>query len=322
LGHESEVVHFAKSSNLPRLLGGLLLGVGMTLAIFSSPGGEAKEPELAAVLAELRLYEGDREGFEKHAKAALLAGVPEPLIKFVRLQYAISNGDPTELCEAVTAVESNRDAVAVLVGGDANANLFLHVAKARLAEASGDDEAVRNSYMQAFWANPQQASLAATMAAAYQRRQQIASVHLPVTTRLATSSGQELTLAKLLEGHGAVLLNFWASWCGPCVQTMEDFKVLAQSLADRGIASAGVNLGESAAIAESMRNRFEIEIPWLVDPGKGGFAELLRIERIPHWVLIGRNGEILFDGGPNDPGMETAIRQIAPVGQTVADTPR
>lgn len=79
------------------------------------------------------------------------------------------------------------------------------------------------------------------------------------TTRFATLDGGSATLAGL-RGH-AVLVNFWASWCGPCRQEMPMLDRLRSRWHKRGVEIVGIALDERAAataFVRSVRVRYPI----------------------------------------------------------------
>ena len=83
--------------------------------------------------------------------------------------------------------------------------------------------------------------------------------------RLLDLNGDPLRLSEI---DGPIVLNFWASWCQPCIEEMPDFEIVHQEFGDR-ITLVGVNDGESL---ETARQFAEIEIGVsyiiLIDPTK------------------------------------------------------
>ena len=62
--------------------------------------------------------------------------------------------------------------------------------------------------------------------------------------------GQEASLASLM-GEQATVVNFWASWCGPCREEAPALLRVAQETADEGVAFVGVNFRDSADAADA-----------------------------------------------------------------------
>lgn len=84
-----------------------------------------------------------------------------------------------------------------------------------------------------------------------------------VELNLPDLSAQQRTLD---EFTGKVLLvNFWASWCRPCLQEIPGLRQLAEEMHDRPFAVIGVNVGEAERRVQATVKRFEIDYPVLLD---------------------------------------------------------
>ena len=78
-----------------------------------------------------------------------------------------------------------------------------------------------------------------------------------------TLDGDELALADL---DGPVVVNFWASWCGPCVDEAPDLRNLHDAYADKGLHIVGVNVRDRATNAKRFEDDFGIPYPSWLDP--------------------------------------------------------
>ncbi len=273
-------------------------------------GAEELAPEAQVALVQLRQYEGDAEGFGRAAREALNSGVPTPIVDFLRLQFAIFDGDAELLETAIDQAVGNRAGLDRFVGGPRHCSAYLALANARLAEARQEPEKVKLAYMEAFWASPQEASLAARFAANYQRAQLLAGIRIPLDIPLREATGGTTTLAALMEGRKAVLIDFWASWCGPCIQMMPELKRLASHLESQDIGVVALNVGETPAEAEPVREEFDMKIPWLLDTEDQRINSLIQNDAFPHQLLVDPEGRILFDGHPADPALGTALATL------------
>ena len=136
----------------------------------------------------------------------------------------------------------------------------------------------------------------------------LANIKVPMDQEIETSSGEKTSLAELVKGKKAILLDFWATWCGPCMAMMPELIKKAETLNPQGIVVAGMNT-ENKAKAEKIRTSKSISFTWLVEPNRV-FSKLLSINSIPRMVLISPEGKVLFNGHPNDAALKTAISKI------------
>jgi thiol-disulfide isomerase/thioredoxin len=77
-----------------------------------------------------------------------------------------------------------------------------------------------------------------------------------------TLDGEELALADL---DGVVVVNFWASWCGPCAREAPHLRAIADEYRGRGVHILGVNVKDRPANARSFERDFQINYPSLFD---------------------------------------------------------
>ena len=87
-----------------------------------------------------------------------------------------------------------------------------------------------------------------------------------------------------------VMLNFWASWCGPCRQEMPQLEKLHREFSRRGLVLLGIN-GESGRDARNFVRRNGYTFPTLVDSGNKVGSQF-RVTAIPTSVVIDREGRI------------------------------
>ena len=76
--------------------------------------------------------------------------------------------------------------------------------------------------------------------------------------------GHPIDLKKHL-GKNVILLDFWATWCGPCVQAMPQVDAVAKKFADKGLVFYGVNAGEDAATIKEFFTTSKLEVPVALD---------------------------------------------------------
>ncbi|GAB3490748.1 TlpA family protein disulfide reductase [Nocardiopsis coralliicola] len=108
-----------------------------------------------------------------------------------------------------------------------------------------------------------------------------------------TLEGDEIALA---DYRGEVLvLNLWASWCGPCRSETPVLNEVAAEYADRGVEFLGVNIKDDATAARAFERKQEVEYPSLYDqPGAvpQAFRDTIPPQAIPTTLVIDPDGGI------------------------------
>jgi peroxiredoxin len=92
-------------------------------------------------------------------------------------------------------------------------------------------------------------------------------------------------------GKDIVMLDFWATWCGPCVQAMPEVVGVAKKFADRGVVFYAVNVQEDAETINEFLKTNELEVPVAMDPD-ATITQQYRADGIPQTVLIGKDGKV------------------------------
>jgi thiol-disulfide isomerase/thioredoxin len=95
-----------------------------------------------------------------------------------------------------------------------------------------------------------------------------------------------------------LILDFWASWCGPCLQVMPQVDAVAREFADRDVELIAVNLEETAERVKAALERLGLTMTVALDRD-GRVAEKYGATSIPQTVIIGRDGKVarLYVGG-------------------------
>ncbi|HKY63036.1 MAG TPA: TlpA disulfide reductase family protein [bacterium] len=108
-----------------------------------------------------------------------------------------------------------------------------------------------------------------------------------------------------------VLLNFWATWCGPCQQEMPSLEALYQRYKDRGFVILGVSLDEEGwPVVEDFLKRVPVDFPLLLDSAQA-VSDAYQIYRIPETYLIDAEGKIVDKFvGPQDYNQEIFYKKV------------
>jgi thiol-disulfide isomerase/thioredoxin len=92
-----------------------------------------------------------------------------------------------------------------------------------------------------------------------------------------------------------VLIDFWATWCGPCVAEIPRVRDAYDRYHDRGFTVVGISLDEDREALEAFVVEKEIPWPIIVDARNDpdGLAARYGITAIPTMILVGRDGAVL-----------------------------
>jgi thiol-disulfide isomerase/thioredoxin len=99
-------------------------------------------------------------------------------------------------------------------------------------------------------------------------------------------------LMSLKSHRGKVIyLDFWASWCGPCRQSLPLLNDLRNEYKRKGFEVIAVNLDENKADAKAFLKQFPVNYPVLLDP-MGKVPQKYDVPGMPTSYLIDRKGKI------------------------------
>jgi peroxiredoxin len=108
---------------------------------------------------------------------------------------------------------------------------------------------------------------------------------------LRTADGKNL---RLHEQRGrVVLVNFWATWCGPCRQEMPLLEQLHQKYQGSGFTLLGVNVDSDSRQAISLASKLGVSFPVLLD-GEKTVSKLYDLNSMPSTLLIDRDGKVRY----------------------------
>jgi len=120
--------------------------------------------------------------------------------------------------------------------------------------------------------------------------------------------GVEVDLEKMKDK--VILVDFWATWCGPCVAEMPNVIAAYEAYKEKGFEVVGISLDEDKAAVEKFITDNKMPWPQYVD-GKGGENELAQrfgIRSIPATFLVGKGGKIIASN-LRGPALEAEIEK-------------
>ena len=118
---------------------------------------------------------------------------------------------------------------------------------------------------------------------------------------LKSSTGENLRLS---EYRGdVVMINFWATWCGPCRQEMPLLDQLYSRYQRVGFSLLGVNIDDDSGRAMDMIRELGVSFPVLFDSRKV-VSKLYDVDAMPVTVLVDREGNVRHIHKGYKPGYE------------------
>lgn len=106
-----------------------------------------------------------------------------------------------------------------------------------------------------------------------------------------------------------VLINFWASWCGPCRQEMPLLDRLHHRYEDTGFAVLGVNVEGDVGPAQEIVEKTKVTFPVLIDEDQR-VSEMYNLEAMPSTVVVDRDGVVRYIHRGYKPGDEAKYVEV------------
>jgi thiol-disulfide isomerase/thioredoxin len=133
---------------------------------------------------------------------------------------------------------------------------------------------------------------------------------------LTMLDGKSITLGAM-QGQ-VVVVNFWASWCGPCRKELPALNTLHAELAPKGgrVIAVSIDYDEQNARAFAKANKLTLPI---AHDGPDGLARQLDLGHVPFTMILDRTGEVVFTSSGSN--AEALSRLSAEARQLVARTP-
>ena len=113
--------------------------------------------------------------------------------------------------------------------------------------------------------------------------------------------GNEVDLSQYL-GKNVIMLDFWATWCGPCIMAMPEISKVANDFKDRGLVFLAVNVGEDQDTVKEFLMTNNLNLPVAMD-FRGQIHRSFIADGLPHTILIGKDGRVQVDHLGYRPGI-------------------
>ena len=109
--------------------------------------------------------------------------------------------------------------------------------------------------------------------------------------KLKTVTDEEIDLAAM-KGR-MVIVNFWATWCGPCIAEMPSLQALALKMGPKNVALIGVNFHESPQKIRDFQVRYNVKFPLLRDAWQEASAAW-KVGVLPTTFIVDANGTLRY----------------------------
>ena len=124
---------------------------------------------------------------------------------------------------------------------------------------------------------------------------------------LKSRGGQTVALGDL-KGQ-VVLINFWATWCGPCRKEMPLLEQIQKKYAPLGFTMLGVNVEEDTRMMDTFLKDVPVSFPILLDPANG-VSKLYSVSAMPSTVIVDRKGTVRLIHQGYQPGDESKYQDL------------
>lgn len=88
------------------------------------------------------------------------------------------------------------------------------------------------------------------------------------------------------------VINFWASWCGPCMLEMHSLQRLHDAYRARGLEVLAVNVDENSSDIDAAVKKLHLTLPIFSD-SEGTLGDLFQVEALPHTIILDAHGKVL-----------------------------
>jgi peroxiredoxin len=108
---------------------------------------------------------------------------------------------------------------------------------------------------------------------------------------LPDTNGKAVKLSEMMRDKKIVLVNFWASWCGPCRVEMPSFEKLYNEEKNNGFIILAISEDDQRPKLDQYLKQRPVSFPVLIDVD-GALAKQLKVQSLPTTVLVEHDGKI------------------------------
>jgi cytochrome c biogenesis protein CcmG/thiol:disulfide interchange protein DsbE len=112
-------------------------------------------------------------------------------------------------------------------------------------------------------------------------------------------------------GEGPILLSFWATWCKPCIEELNDYKKLYNDYKDDGFKMFAISTDDENTVAKvkPLAKSKGYNFPVLLDTNSDA-VRLYYAQSVPYSVILDKNGMIIYSHLGYMKGDEVKVKQI------------
>jgi cytochrome c biogenesis protein CcmG/thiol:disulfide interchange protein DsbE len=140
---------------------------------------------------------------------------------------------------------------------------------------------------------------------------------LPAFSLEVLGSDERLTAADL-EGK-AVVVNFWASWCAPCIEEAPDLQAAHVRYADDDVVVLGVNVQDSEKDALAFAEKYGTTYPIVRDPNLTLYKEL-GVRGLPETFFVDKQGVFIGIGSGRQVGQSGTTKTLGAIDPALLDS--
>jgi peroxiredoxin len=106
-----------------------------------------------------------------------------------------------------------------------------------------------------------------------------------------------------------ILVNFWATWCAPCVREMPSLQKLADTYGPKGLVVIGISLDEEPEkVLEAFRKKHSIRFPTYID-AKGELADRFQVSGLPLTLVLDADRKLLLEQVGDEDWFDSSFRK-------------
>ena len=173
--------------------------------------------------------------------------------------------------------------------------------------------------------HPTRAKLIAQLPADMQQRPVIKQIQEAISQAAKTAEGQtisdfsqptldggELSIMSEIRKNKITVIDFWASWCGPCRQEMPFMLTFYKEYKDKGLGIVGISLDQQEDAWRTATQQLGIPWPQMSDlkGWENAAARMFNVTSIPHTIVVDQQGRILKHGLRGDALKEYVAGQL------------